>query len=101
MEEIIERLSAAGIRLVREVELPRHVVFERGGFAALVERTADGFGNIGGAGRLLPTGFGVLVWRGEQACFRTKAEETPATPEQVADLRGFAADLEAALGAER
>lgn len=100
MEEILRRLGAAGIRVVREVELPRHVVFERGGFAALVERRAGGFGNVGGAGKLLPTGFGVLVWRGSQAYFRTRMEETPAAAEEVEALRGFAADLEAALGAK-
>jgi hypothetical protein len=97
----LERLAAAGIQLVLVPGVRTHFVFERDGFAALVERTAYGFGQIGSAGLVTPEGLAVLVWRGEQAFFVRKGFERPASPEEVAELRRFAQDLATALAAAR
>lgn len=72
---------------------------ERDGFVALVERKADGFGNVG-APRLLggPSGFAALVWRGGAPWFVARGFEQPATAEQVSAIRSFATDLDYALG---
>ena len=97
MTETFERLVAAGIQLLPLAEVTKHFVFERGGFAALVERTEKGFGQIGSAGLLCEKGLAVLVLRGEEAYFIAKGFEQRAAPEQVDRLREFSADLENAL----
>ena len=97
MKDILERLEALEIRPVAGLELPRHMLFERNGFAALVPREGCGLAGAGAAGKILATGFGVLVWRGGAPFFQTKQETAPARPEDVEQLRRFAADLEAAL----
>lgn len=93
----LERLAAASIQLVAVPGIRSHYVFERGGFAALVERTESGFGQIGSAGLVTPDGLAVLIWRGEQPFFVRKAFERPAAPEEVEQLRAFARDLADAL----
>jgi hypothetical protein len=95
--EKLERLSAAGIQLLPTVEITTHYVFEREGFVALVERTADGFGGVGSAGILTGNGFAALVRRGGKAYFVAKNFEQEAGPEQVEALRSFSADLRDAL----
>jgi hypothetical protein len=95
--EQLQRLADAGIQLVPVLELTTHFVFERGGFAALVERTPEGFGGIGASGRLTETGLAPLVWRDSGPCFVAKDRQTPASEEEVAALRRFAGDLTAAL----
>ena len=79
------------------VEMPRHMVLERDGFVALVERTEDGFGNIGSSGLMTEHGLALLIWRASQPVFVARGFESPAEPAQVLKLRAFAADLEAAL----
>ena len=94
----LERLAAAGIELLPLLEFPSHFVFHREGFAALVERTAEGFGHAGSAGLLIGRGLAVLVWRAGRPSFQLKEFERPASDEEVAALRSFARDLEQALG---
>jgi hypothetical protein len=93
----LERLAAAGIQLLSLPGVESHCLCERGGFAALVERTPDGFGSVGGAGLLTEAGFAALIWRGRRSFFVRKGFEQPASEEQVDALRRFAAELEAAL----
>jgi hypothetical protein len=95
----LERLQALGIEAAAIDEMPRHVIFARDGYAALVERTGSGFGRIGAAGRMTPHGLAQLVWRSGQAFFVGKGGEQAATGDQVAALRGFASDLERTLRA--
>lgn len=95
--EKLERLAASGIRLLPAHEIPTHFVLERDGYAALVERTEEGFGAIGSPGLLTEEGFAALVWRGEDAWFVRKGYSEAATPEQVQALRRFAGDLGSAL----
>jgi hypothetical protein len=100
VQEILERLTAAGIQLLPAVEIATYYVFERDGFVALVERTPDGFGGAGSAGILTGTGFAALIQRGERCCFVAKGFEQEAQPSQVEALRRFSADLKQALGSE-
>jgi hypothetical protein len=93
----LERLVEAHIEIVPMPGLARHVVFARDGFASLVERTADGFGGIGAAGRVDSRGFAALVWREGAPLFVSKQGEQAATLEEVETLRRFSADLAAAL----
>jgi len=97
--EKLQRLAGAGIELVPLVEFPRHYVFTRDGFAALVERAGDGFGAIGAPGLFTEKGvLAMLVWRNGAAWFVAKGWERPATGEEISSLRRFAADLARALG---
>lgn len=93
----LHRLAERQIELLPLVDLPRYLVFERRGYAALVERTEEGFGKVGTAGRLFPQGIAPLVWRGERAVFLIKGVEHAASPEQVEELRQFQRDLQEAL----
>ena len=97
MNEKLERLAAAGIQLLPAVEITTHYVFERDGFVALVERTADGFGGVGSAGILTGAGFAALIRRGERSYFVARNFEREAWQEQVEALRRFSSDLTAAL----
>lgn len=95
----LERLQELGIEAAVIEEMPRHVIFARAGFAALVERTESGFGRVGAAGMMTPHGLAQLVWRAGRPYFVGKGGEQPASEEQVAALRGFASDLERTLRA--
>ncbi len=96
MIEIFEKLVAAGIQIV-PAEITSHVILERDGFVAFVERREAAFGNIGTPGLMTERGFGALIWRGDQAFFIGKGFEQPASPEQVQLIRAFTADLATAL----
>lgn len=98
IEAIFERLVAANIQILPVPEIQTHFVFERDGFASLVERRPDGFGRSGAAGMLTEQGFAALVWRGTQPVFVGKGFEQMASSEQVDALRRFQNDVETALG---
>jgi hypothetical protein len=95
--EKLERLTAAGIRLLPTCEITTHYVFERDGFVALVARAGDGFGEIGSPGILTPQGFAALIRRKGKAFFVAQGYEQPADERQVEKLRQFASDLQAVL----
>jgi hypothetical protein len=97
MTETLERLAAAGIQPILLPEITSHYIFERNGYAALVERTEAGFGAVGSAGVVTSHGLAVLVWKGSRPMFVAKNFERPAKRDEVASLRNFAADLERAL----
>ncbi|MBM3758050.1 MAG: hypothetical protein FJW38_29240 [Acidobacteria bacterium] len=94
----LERVLASGIELVPNLKITSHYVFTRDGFAALVEKRAGGFGNIGAPGIVTKSGFAALIWRGETAVFAGRGFEHPASADQVELLRAFDRDLRAALG---
>lgn len=97
-QSLIEsRLAAAGFEVVAIGALPRHVLVIRNSFAALVERKPTGYGRAGSAGLMSEHGFAALVWRQSQPYFAARDFQRPATPEEVASLRTFAAELETAL----
>ena len=96
MIERLEKIAAAGIQII-PAEISTHFLFSRDKFVTLVERKEDSFGNIGSSGLMTEHGLAVLVWRGPKAFFVARGFEQEATPEQVAQLRAFAADLRNAL----
>ena len=97
MPEKLARLAEAGINVV-PAELEKHYILERGGFIALVQRTAEGdFGRAGTAGLLTEKGLAPLVWRGDAAFFIAKGLELAATDDQIEALRIFQRDLDASL----
>ena len=87
-------LGSTGIQLLSET--PQHYLFARDNLVALVERTPEGFGSIGGTGVWTERGLAYLVWRGARAFLAGKGFEEPATEEQVAAVRSFSEDLKAA-----
>ena len=97
MEAILQRLVDTGIQLLPALELTTHFVFERGGFIALVERRAGGFGNVGAPGILCEKGMAQLVWRGKSAYFVAKSFERVAQAEEIEALRQFGEDLKKSL----
>jgi hypothetical protein len=96
-QDVLERLVAANIQILPVSVGPRHIVFERGGFVALVERTEQGLGSIGSAGMLTEHGFAPLVSKHGQQSFVAKNFEQAATADDVQRLRSFQSDLQAAL----
>ncbi len=101
MQAIFERLVAANIQILPALQIANHLVFERAGFLALVERHGENLGASGGAGLLIEGKFAPLIWRGNQAFFVAKGFEQAASPEQVDALRLFQSDLDAALHVQR
>jgi hypothetical protein len=100
VQQILERLAAAGIQLLPAVEITTYYVFERDNFIALVERAPDGFGGIGSAGILTGSGFAALIERGDRFYFVAKGFEQEAEPARVDALKRFSADLKEALRSE-
>lgn len=93
----LERVLAARIELVPDLNINTHYVFARDGFAALVEKRDGGFGNIGTPGMVTEQGFAALLWRGEKGVFVGRGFEVMATDEQVTAIRAFDRDLNEAL----
>ena len=88
-------LGSSGIQLVSETR--SYCMFARDNLVALVERTAAGYGSIGGTGILTERGLAYLIWRDGQAFLAGKGFEQAATEEQVAMMRSFSEDLKAVL----
>ena len=95
----MERLAAAGFRILPAFEILTHYVVERGGFAALVDRRPDGaFGQAGAPALLVGGAFAVLVWRDTTPWFVAKGLSRPAAPAEVEAIRQFDTDLRKILG---
>ncbi len=92
----LESLAAAGIHVV-DSGTSSHVIVEREGFVAFIERRDTGLGNIGAPGLVTEQGFAALVWREGRAFFVGKGFEQAASDQQVQALRTFANDLESAI----
>jgi len=97
LSRALERLAAAGIRLAPLPGVDSHFVLERSGFAVIAERREDTIGPRGASGRVTESGLAMLIWNGDQPSFVAQGSERPATPEEVAELRAFAAAVEQAL----
>jgi hypothetical protein len=85
----VSRLEELGIRKV--VEGPAVSLYVRGNCLAAVGQSQ------GSTGLLTESGLAYLVWKGDAAFLASKGAELPATPEQVAEIRRFTADLKDAL----
>ena len=88
-------LASADIQLLSETRA--YAMFARDNLVALVERTPEGYGTIGGTGVWTGRGLAYLVWREGRAFLAGKGFEQPASDEEVAAVRRFSADLKAAL----
>ncbi len=95
----LERLAAAGIRILPLPGVDSHFALERDGYAVLVAKSAGGFGEVGSAGLVTEEGLAVLVWRNGRPYFVTRRRRIEATSAQVEELRRFSAAVEEALGA--
>jgi hypothetical protein len=98
-EEVTAQLQAMGIWQM--VNAACYGVFVREGCMAVVQRNAGtgAYISIGSTGYSLESGVAFLVWQdGEPYLTRKGNDPVPATPEQVAIIRKFAADVESALG---
>lgn len=93
----LERLAAAGIRLLPLPGVDSHFVLERRGYAVIAERSEDSIGPPGAAGLVTEEGLAMLVRSGDQPFFVTQGVKHPATADQVAELRAFAAAVDEAL----
>ena len=88
-------LGSTGIQLLSETR--SHYLFVRDNLIALVERTPEGFGSIGGTGMWTVRGIAYLVWRDGRAFLAGKGFEQPATEEEVVAVRSFSEDLKTSL----
>ncbi|MBI2686382.1 MAG: hypothetical protein HYX27_08705 [Acidobacteria bacterium] len=93
----LERVLAARIELVPDINITTHYVFARDGFASLVEKRDGGFGNIGTPGLITEQGFAALLWREGNGVFVGRGFELPATQKQIDSIRAFDRDLNEAL----
>ncbi len=90
----LERVAEAGIGLVPAMAIPTHFIFERGGFAVVVERRGDGFGGVGSPGKLVEGhGFAVLLQRADGDWFVCKDGQWQAAPGEAESARRLFADL--------
>lgn len=96
MSDQLDSLAAAGIHVVPS-EITSHLMVERDGFVAFIERRENALGNVGAPGLATEQGFAALVWRGGQAFFVGKGFEQLASAQQVDALRTFASDLARAV----
>ena len=95
--ERLEKIAAAGIRILPVPQIPGHFVFERDECVVLVERREDGFGGIGSPGLLTSNGFEALVERDGHPFFVSKAGDRTAAPGQAEAARSLLRDLKQAL----
>jgi len=94
----IERIAAAGIRLIPVPEVTSHFLFERDGFVVLVERKGEAFGGLGSPGQLAESGgFAALVTRGGEDWFISKGTERRAHTGEAEAARRLFTELKAAL----
>jgi len=93
----LERIAALGIQILPLPEVQTHFVFERDGFAVLVERRGSSFGGVGGPGQLTEKGFAALVDRDGTAWFIGKGEERLAAAGEAESARRLFTDLKSAL----
>jgi hypothetical protein len=94
----LERLAAAGIRILPVPQIATHFVLERAGCVVLVERNEEGFGGVGSPGSLSDKGFAALVTRDGRDWFVGRDETRAATPEDAAEARRLYRDLREILG---
>ena len=104
--ETAARLAGCGIELA--AESPEYNMFTRGLCVALVRpgtggktaaATAAGTGK-GSSGMMTESGLAFLVCREGRPYLAAKGRETPATSEQVEEMRKFSSDLKRALGVD-
>jgi len=91
--EQLQRLYVEGFELQTFERYPNSVGVLRDGCIALLRATPSGLEMIGTPGWRMGEVLGVLVERDGRQVFQAKAETVEATPERLAALRHFQADL--------
>lgn len=94
----LERLQAQGFQIVAFSLYPNYVGVRKGNCAALLAPIlSEGFAVYGTPAWLVGDNFGVRVKRNDGEWFVWKKERVEATPERVAELERFSAELGDAL----
>jgi len=97
--EQLQRIYLAGFELQTFDRYPNAVGVIRDGCIALFRSTPGGLQMIGAPGWRMGEVLGVLVEKDGREVFQAKAEIVEATPERLAALAKFKADLERLLTA--
>jgi hypothetical protein len=95
--EQLARLYAAGFEMQTYDRFPRAVGVIRQDCIALFEPAPDGLKMLGRPGWKMGEVLGVLTTVNGRPVFQAKSEMLEATPERLAALRQFEADIEAHL----
>lgn len=96
--EQLAQLHLAGFEIQTFEHYPRSVGVVRDGCIALLDPAADGLRMLGAPGWRMGEVMGVLVTKDGRPVFQAKQEVVEATPERVATVKAFEADLRRLLG---
>jgi hypothetical protein len=99
-EEQLQRLYLAGFELETFDRFPKAIGVLRDGCIAFLVPGPDGLQILGNVGWRMGESLGPLVERNHRKLFIHKSETLEATPERVATLERFRADLKAILREE-
>ena len=99
-EEQLQRLYLAGFELQSFDRFPKAVGVLRDNCIALLVPGPDGLQILGNVGWRMGESLGPLVERAGRKVFVHKQEQIEATPEKIATLERFRADIKAILRAE-
>jgi hypothetical protein len=99
--EQLRKLYAAGFDLQTFERFPKAIGVLRDGCIAFLVPGADGLQILGNVGLRMGESLGPLVEREGKKVFVHKQETVEATPERIATLERFKADLRALLRAEQ
>lgn len=92
--ETLERLHGRGFEVVAFAMYANYVGVRKGNCAALLAPlTGDGFTVFGAATYMVGENLGVHVKHADGEYFVWKKDRVPATPERVAELERFSAEL--------
>ena len=97
--EQLQRIYLAGFELQTFDRYPQAIGVIRDGCIALLRSTPSGLQIIGSPGWRMGEVLGVLVEKDGREVFQAKSEILEATPERLAALEKFKADLEQLLTA--
>ena len=95
--EQLQRIYLAGFELQTFDRFPRAIGASKGGCIALLEATPEGLRMIGTPGWRMGEVIGVLVEKEGRRVFQAKEQVEEATPERLASLGKFRAELEQML----
>ncbi len=95
--EQLQRLYLAGFEFQTFERFPNTVGVIRGECIVLMMPTPQGLQMIGAPGWRVGEVIGVLTEVGGRKVFQNKAQTVEATPERIAELEKFGADVKAAI----
>ncbi|MCU1312150.1 MAG: hypothetical protein JWO20_3275 [Candidatus Angelobacter sp.] len=95
--EILQRLYVAGFDLHTFERFPNMLGVSRGEVMAMLQPSAQGFLLLGAPGWKMGDAIGVLTTKDGRKVFQNKTEIVDATPERVAAVEEFRAELNVLL----